>query len=57
MHSLLILNVRLTDLDALLNPPHHAHPHVVLLRRGHDPLVEVFNLLVQPAAKLSLPTE
>jgi len=38
---------KISDLNALLDPPHHPHPHVMLLRGGHDPLVKVFNLLVQ----------
>ena len=41
----------ISNLNALFNPAHHAHPHVMLLRGGHDPLVKVFNLLVQPGKR------
>ena len=41
-------------LNALLNPLHHAHAHVVLLLGGHDPLVEIINLLVQPEIRTNI---
>ena len=39
-------------LDALLDSADHAQPHIVLLRRGHDPLVEVVDLLVKSKNKV-----